>query len=214
MTEMSRIIEQALNTYNWADYRVTTLPSYIATAIAARQAELILDHDDNPVLIALRRRLEDAESRLKELTGVADEFEKENRTLRNDRDVAMRKLEEARAATPHFHHPSTMHMGDCSICGGTADAPQHDIAQWEVRCKFAEGRVKALEAAAESARQLEAEGYKALHYSNEMAEIERLNSKLEHVEKRFEISEANRNDMRRRLTKAKAIIADIKELLP
>lgn len=57
------------------------------------------------------------------------------------------KLEEARAAAPHFYHPSTMHMGDCSICGGTADAPQHDVAQWEVRCKFAEATIAAIKEA-------------------------------------------------------------------
>lgn len=26
---------------------------------------------------------------------------------------------------PHLYHPSTMHMGDCSVCGNTADHPNH-----------------------------------------------------------------------------------------
>ena len=149
--EMSKIIEQALRTY------CGPLPDYIANTIAKAQPHP--DHDDNPVILALRkeirqhldaierltanrcemkRKLEDAESRLKELTGVADEFDKENQTLRNDRDVAMRKLQEAKAAQPHFYNPSTQHMGDCSICGSGQFAPQHDVAQWKARAEKAE----------------------------------------------------------------------------
>ena len=80
----------------------------------------------------------DLKSKLEELTGVADEFEKENQTLRNDRDVAMRKLEEARAAQPHFYNPSTQHMGDCTVCGMGQFAPQHDVAQWKARAEKCE----------------------------------------------------------------------------
>jgi hypothetical protein len=39
-----------------------------------------------------------------------------------------RDLDDALAARPHFHVPSTMHMGDCAICGNIADAPQHIAA--------------------------------------------------------------------------------------
>jgi len=119
-------------------------------------------HDDNPVIIALRKEIRqhldtierltatrcemkrekasnlDLKSKLEELTGVADEFEKENQTLRNDRDVAMRKLEEARAAQPHFYNPSTQHMGDCTVCGMGQFAPQHDVAQWKARAEKCE----------------------------------------------------------------------------
>lgn len=28
---------------------------------------------------------------------------------------------------PHAYHPSTMHMGDCSICGNVADHPNHKV---------------------------------------------------------------------------------------
>lgn len=35
----------------------------------------------------------------------------------------------AAIVAPHHHSPSTMHMGDCSICGNTADAPQHIAAK-------------------------------------------------------------------------------------
>jgi hypothetical protein len=76
-----------------------------------------------------------------------DKLRMHERTHIENLEVLRRKLEEARAAAPHFYHPSTMHMGDCSICGGTADAPQHDVAQWEVRCKFAEATIAAIKEA-------------------------------------------------------------------
>lgn len=30
---------------------------------------------------------------------------------------------------PHHYHPSTMHMGDCSVCGNVASSPIHDVAR-------------------------------------------------------------------------------------
>jgi len=50
----------------------------------------------------------------------------------------MHKLEEARAAQPHFYQPSAAHMGDCFICGNTRDAPQHKAANWKERALAAE----------------------------------------------------------------------------
>lgn len=49
----------------------------------------------------------------------------------------------------------------------------------KARAEAAEQRVAELERAAESARQLEAEGYKALHYSDELARAEAAESRLE-----------------------------------
>lgn len=50
--------------------------------------------------------------------------------MTNGKDIGalldrLQSLEDAKAAAPHHHSPSTMHMGDCSICGNTEDAPQH-----------------------------------------------------------------------------------------
>jgi hypothetical protein len=52
-----------------------------------------------------------------------------------------RDLEEAKAATPHFYYPSTMHMGDCRICGNDRDAPQHN-ADWKARAEAAEAELE------------------------------------------------------------------------
>jgi len=129
--KMSRIIASRLHAYSWNSYRMNiSLPDFIADAIAAEQPE-------RPNTLAEIERLEEI---------VKAQLATIERTTA-DLNKCGAKLEEARAATPHFYHPSTMHMGDCSICGGTADTPQHDIAQWEVRCKFAEATIAAIKEA-------------------------------------------------------------------
>jgi hypothetical protein len=35
----------------------------------------------------------------------------------------------AKAMVPHFYFPSTMHMGDCALCGNLRDAPQHNFKE-------------------------------------------------------------------------------------
>jgi len=55
------------------------------------------------------------------------------------------KLQEAKAAQPHFFNPSN-HARDCTICGMGQFAPQHDVAQWKAHAEKAEGNVEASEA--------------------------------------------------------------------
>ena len=64
------------------------------------------------------------------------------RTVAAEAEVERLKgeLEIARAVAPHFYHPSTMHMGDCSVCGNTQDAPQHQIKAEVERLKRAINR--------------------------------------------------------------------------
>jgi hypothetical protein len=137
--EMSKVIGQALRSYDWVEYRQATLPDYLANAIAIREQET---HKND-----LRSELKDKTIKLDVANAEIDKLRMHERTHIENLEVLRRKLEEARAAAPHFYHPSTMHMGDCSICGGTADAPQHDVAQWEVRCKFAEATIAAIKEA-------------------------------------------------------------------
>jgi DNA repair exonuclease SbcCD ATPase subunit len=106
--QMSRIIEQALNTYNWADYRVTTLPAYIANAIAIKQAEPILDeegrylgdavsdHDDNPTIIALRAEIERLRSANRMQLDNLDKLRNDLERLKNSIDF-LRREEKASA---------------------------------------------------------------------------------------------------------------------
>jgi hypothetical protein len=56
-------------------------------------------------------------------------------------------------------------------------------SRWMQEATKLAGRVRSLEAAAESHSKLEAEGYKALHYSEEMAEIDRLKLDVERLTK-------------------------------
>ncbi|MER8924317.1 hypothetical protein [Mesorhizobium sp. M0859] len=71
-----------------------------------------------------------------------------------------RQLEEAKAAAPHFHNPSTMHMGDCSICGNVADAPQHNAMnlsrKYETTLTCYQGAVMRYETAESAATELSA----------------------------------------------------------
>jgi len=90
----------------------------------------------------------DLKSKLEELTGVADEFEKENQTLRNDRDVAMRKLEEARAAQRMAEREVTRLAGANAhfkkIANDASGERMTALQHWKARAEKAEAEIDKL----------------------------------------------------------------------
>lgn len=143
--EMSKIIAKALADYSWHEYRHNgSLPDYIANALIDPQLSFIANERpfeiqfirENERLVIkenerLQRALKDKAVKLDVANDVIEKLQLEIVQLRD-------RLNEARAATPHHYCPSTLHMGDCSICGDTQDAPQHDIAGWKQRAEAAE----------------------------------------------------------------------------
>jgi hypothetical protein len=165
--DMSAIIETALRGYGWTQVRRISLPDFIANAIAdsepvvdeirrlrskLKQAEAEIDglrrieQANTENLAHLRSKLAEADAEVARLNANAD-AEKNYRDKLDAEIVRTTKLlGEARAVAPHFYAPSAQHMGDCAVCGNTANAPQHDVGQWRVRAIKAEDEFAALKA--------------------------------------------------------------------
>jgi hypothetical protein len=119
--EMSNIISAALRSYSWRN-NSRPLPDFIADIIVGA------GQPSQPSPTDLQRMVNERDAEIAKLRA-------ESERLRH-------KLEDARAATPHFYIPSAAHMGDCLICGNEQAAPQHDVGQWKSRAEKAEADLK------------------------------------------------------------------------